>query len=122
MRIHQTYGMKELCRIQVGENRSEFPRVGLGVELGQVSHLGQEERRPKWPFRLRVCKWEFRELPAASQRLLIMHTRFMNRSRSRVVLEPRCLSMSDEGFGVRSMARTPGWMQVSTRDAWSCDG
>ena len=41
--IHHTYGMKELRQIQVGENRSEFPGVGSGVELGQVSHPGQEE-------------------------------------------------------------------------------
>ena len=45
----------------VGENQSEFPRIGLGVELRQVSHPHQKERRPKWPFGFEVGKWEFRE-------------------------------------------------------------
>ena len=41
-------------RMEVVENRSEFPGGGSGVEIGKVSHLGKEERRPKWPFRLRI--------------------------------------------------------------------
>ena len=35
---HQTYGVKELCRVQVGENQPKFPGVESGVELGQVSY------------------------------------------------------------------------------------
>ena len=38
--IHQTYGMKGLRRIQVGENRPETLGVGSGVEPGLVSHPG----------------------------------------------------------------------------------
>ena len=41
-----------------------------GMELGKVSHPDQEERRPEWPFRLRLCKWEFRKFPNVGWHLL----------------------------------------------------
>lgn len=63
--------MRELHRIQVGENRYEFLKVWKGVELGKFSHPGQEKRRPMWPFRLRRCKWEFMKLPIIGQCLLL---------------------------------------------------
>ena len=44
LRNFQIQEMGELRRIQVGDNRSGFMGVRKGVELGQDSYLGQEER------------------------------------------------------------------------------
>ena len=54
------------------ENRSEFSGVGSGVELGQVAYPCPKERRPKWPFGLKLCKWEFMELLAVGRIILVM--------------------------------------------------
>ena len=53
-----------------------------------------------WPFRLRYCKWEFGKLLTTIRSLIVRHSRFVDGSSSRVVLEPRCLFMSDEGFKI----------------------